>query len=268
MSEQGIAEAIEASVPVAGADESASESIVTAAVENEAGQEPVVEATETPKTFTQEELDEIVAKRLARSQRKWEREQQARPQQQAAPAVAATDLRLDQFESPEAYADALADQRVDARIQQQESQRKQFESQSAHLDREEAAREKYDDYVQVAHSQLVPITESMAETIRASDIGPDLAYYLGQNLKEAHRIAKLTPLLQAKEIGRLEAKLAADPVPTRKSSSAPAPITPVSARAGVNVVDTTDPRSVKSMSASEWITAERARQVRKAQAGR
>ena len=108
----------------------------------------------------------------------------------------------------------------------------------------------------------------MAETIRASDIGPEIAYHLGSNPKEAERIARLSPYLQAKEIGRIEAKLA-DAPPVKKTSSAPAPIRPVTARASTSgVTDTTDPRSTQSMSTSEWIEAERKRQMAKWQAQR
>ncbi len=106
----------------------------------------------------------------------------------------------------------------------------------------------------------------MAQTIQASDVGPDVAYYLGTNVREAERIARLSPFLQAKEIGKIEAKLADNPL-VRKSTSAPAPITPVTARTSGNpAYDTTDPRSVKTMSTSEWIEAERQRQIRKLQA--
>ena len=64
----------------------------------------------------------------------------------------------------------------------------------------------------------------------------------------------------------IEAKLAASP-PVKPTTSAPAPITPVTARTSGNPsYDTTDPRSTKTMSTSEWIEAERARQLRKMQA--
>jgi hypothetical protein len=106
----------------------------------------------------------------------------------------------------------------------------------------------------------------MAQTIKASDAGPDVAYYLGTNPKEADRISRLTPFLQVKELGKLEAKLADNP-PVKRTSSAPAPISPVTARTtGSPAFDTTDPRSIKSMSTSEWIEAERARQIKKMQA--
>ena len=108
----------------------------------------------------------------------------------------------------------------------------------------------------------------MAQTIQASDAGPDVAYYLGANPKEADRISRLQPILQAKEIGKLEAKLAANP-PVKKTSSAPEPFAPVTARTvGSPTYDTTDPRSVKTMTTSEWIAADRARQMKKMEAQR
>jgi hypothetical protein len=136
----------------------------------------------------------------------------------------------------------------------------------AYQDREEQAREKYEDFEQVALNPKLPITNVMAETIRASDMGPDVAYYLGANPKEAERISRLSPILQAKEIGKIEVKVASEP-PVKKTTSAPAPLRPVSARASTTgVIDTTDPRSIKSLSTSEWIEAERQRQIRKLQA--
>jgi hypothetical protein len=133
----------------------------------------------------------------------------------------------------------------------------------AYHDREEDARAKYEDFEQVAYNPKLPITTVMAETIQLSDVGPDLAYYLGSNPREAERISRLTPYSQAKEIGRLEAKIASEPI-LRKTTSAPPPIAPISGRgSGASSYDTTDPRSIKNMSTSEWIEAERARQTKK-----
>ena len=142
-------------------------------------------------------------------------------------------------------------------------ERQQAEVLESYHEREEKARDKYEDFEQVAYNPRLPITQVMAETIQASDIGPEMAYYLGSNPKEADRIARLSPFLQAKEIGKIEAKLAENP-PVKKSSSAPTPISPVTPRGGnARVLDTTDPRSIKEMSTSEWIEAERQRQIRK-----
>jgi hypothetical protein len=217
------------------------------------------------KKFTQAEIDAMISKRLAREQRKWEREQQAK---QAQPKVPAEIPPADQFESPEAYAEVLAERRAQELIAQREAAKQQAEIMEAYHDREEEVRTKYDDFDQVAYNPQLRITDVMAETIRASDIGPELAYHLGQNPKEADRIARLAPFLQAKEIGKIEARLA-DAPPVKKASSAPEPIRPVRARvSNTGIVDTTDPRSTKSMSDSEWIEAERRRQIAKMQAQR
>jgi len=222
-----------------------------------------VEPAEAPKTFSQEELDAAIGKRLAREQRKWEREQaqRAQPQMPISAPVAP-----EQFESTDAYVEALASQKAEQLLAQREQNKQQAELLESYHDKEEKAREKYDDFEQVAYNPNLPITDVMAQSIQASDIGPEVAYHLGANPKEAERIARLSPILQAKEIGKLEAKLAADP-PVKKTSNAPTPISPITARStGSPAYDTTDPRSIKTMSTSDWIEAERMRQIKKQEA--
>jgi hypothetical protein len=238
--------------------------------------EPVAEETLAPendqpneqqtKTFTQEELDAIVGKRLAREQRKWEREQSRKAQTAPAPAELPPP---EQFDSVDAYADALATRKAEELLAKRELERQKMDLLEAYHDREEEARGKYDDFEQVAYNPKLPISNAMAETIQASDIGPDIAYYLGSNPKEAARIASLnSPILQAKEIGRIEAKIASEPV-FKKTTSAPPPIAPISGRgSGSPSYDTTDPRAIKNMSTSEWIEADRQRQMKKWEAQR
>jgi hypothetical protein len=217
------------------------------------------------KTFTQEELDAAIGKRLAREQRKWEREQAAR---QAVPVAPKEVPSIDNFESPDAYAEALALRKAEELLAQRDRQKEQAEIVEAYGEREEKARDKYDDFEDVVYNPKLRITDVMAETIQHSDIGPDLAYWLGTNPKEADRISRLSPLMQAREIGKIEVKLADNP-PVKKTTSAPTPISPVTARSsGSPSHDTTDPRSIKTMSTSEWIEAERNRQIRKHEAQR
>lgn len=222
---------------------------------------------EAPKTFTQEELDAIVGKRLAREQRKWEREQAQKLKAQP-PAPPPEPLKPDNFADAQAYAEAIAERKAAELLAQREAEAERQATLEAYQDREEEARTKYDDFEQVAYNPKLPITETMAQTIQASEIGPDVIYHLGSNPKEAERIARLSPLLQAREIGKIEARLASSP-PAKKTSTAPAPIAPVTARASTApAYDTTDPRSLKTMSTSEWIEAERLRQIKKYEAQR
>lgn len=228
--------------------------------------EPVVEVSApevpeaAPKSFSQEELDAAIGKRLAREQRKWERERAVQP---VAPQVPVTP---EQFASNEDYVEALAEQRAEQKLAEREQRKQQTEILNAYHDKEEEVRAKYDYFEQVAYNPNLPITTVMAQSIQASDIGPEVAYHLGANPKEADRISRLSPIMQAKEIGKIEAQLAANP-PIKKTSNAPSPITPVTARTtGSPSYDTTDPRSIKTMSTSEWIEAERLRQMKKQEA--
>ena len=252
------------------AEAPAPEQEATAAPEPEVNSPEVsTEQTEqqAEKTYTQAEIDAMIGKRLAREQRKWERDQ-AQKQAETQVLRAAPTASADQFESPEAYADAVAYQKAEELIAKREAAKQQSQILESYQEREESARDKYDDFDQVAYNPKLPITNVMAETIQSSDIGPELAYYLGTNPKDAERISRMTPLAQAKEIGKIEAKLSDNP-PVKKTSNAPAPISPVTARStGSPSHDTTDPRSIKSMSTSQWIEAERARQIKKYEAQR
>lgn len=246
------------------AEVTAPEQIETASTESVETPAPEsVEEEQKAKTFTQEELDAAIGKRLAREQRKWEREQAQRSAEMQAPRTQAN-LNADQFETPEAYAEALAEQKVHELMARRDQQKQYSEVVEIYHEKEEEARNKYDDFERVAYNPALKITDVMAQAIQSSDIGPDVAYFLGQNPKDAERISRLVPLLQAKEIGRIEAKLAAEPPKPTKTSSAPAPIAPVSARGGSSqAYDTTDPRAVKTLSTSEWIAAENKREREK-----
>jgi len=227
--------------------------------------EATPEEQQHTKSFSQEELDAIVSKRLAREQRKWEREQAQRlAEQQARQQPVAPLPAPDDFESAQQYAEALAEQKARDLLAQREAAAQQAAILESYKDREEEARDRYEDFEQVAYNPNLPVTDVMAQAIQASDIGPEVIYYLGSNPKEAGRISKLSPVLQAKEIGKIEVNLTTNP-PVKKTSTAPAPLAPVTATRSNSGprYDTTDPRSLKSMSTSDWIEAERQRQIKK-----
>ena len=78
---------------------------------------------------------------------------------------------------------------------------------------------------QVARDTSVPVSQAMAEVIIGLDAGPDVLYHLGKHRDQAARIAQLSPVQAAVEIGRIEAGLAR-PKPIT-STNAPEPIKPV-----------------------------------------
>lgn len=196
------------------------------------------------RVFTQKELDAIVSKEKARERRKAERDFQQRS------STARTDIpSSDGFESAKDYENAIRVERERERI---ESSFQKFK------EKEDEAIEKYDDYEQVVYSNL-QVTAAMQDAILKSPVGPDVAYYLAKNPKEAARITRLPdPMDQIAEIVRLENRQHFN----NKISSAPDPIKPVKAKGSVSY-DVSDPRSLENMSTSEWIQKRREAMYRK-----
>lgn len=230
------------------------EAVVTAP-ESESTAAPDAVITQTPeeqepRTFTQEELDKIVAKEKAKERRKVERDlREELAQQRQAPIEAP---QPNQFTSAEDYVEALSDYKTEQKLAEREAQQQRKQVESGYEDRADEARAKYADYDEVAHGSHVRITPEMAEVIKASEVGPEVAYHLGKNPDEAARIARLSPLVQAREIGKIEATLVPNAPVVKKSSSAPEPIRPLGSRSTVPTVSTSDPRSTK-LSDSDWI---------------
>lgn len=118
-----------------------------------------------------------------------------------------------------------------AETQQQRRQHDaQAQFQRATAEKVSAGQAKYQDFDAVINDGLAPfLTPHLHTALIDSDIGEDVAYFLGKNPLEAERIAKLHPVAAAREIGRLEAKL----LQTTETavSAAPDPITPIGNRA-------------------------------------
>ncbi len=92
----------------------------------------------------------------------------------------------------------------------------------------------YDDFEEVAiENPELNITPQMAHVITGSDIGHEIAYYLGSNTAEADSIARMQPLDQAAAVAKLENKLASKPA--KKISNAAAPIKPVGAKGSTTI---------------------------------
>ena len=100
-------------------------------------------------------------------------------------------------------------------------------------ERAEKAVERYPDFeekvVAGATKGTWKASPVMALAMKTSDVGPDVAYHLATNPSESERIAKLSPLEQAREMGRLEGrfehqeKQKAEPEPKTISAAPPPP---------------------------------------------
>lgn len=211
-----------------------------------------VEAPAKPAKGVQKRIDELVRQR-EEERREKERLlallEQTLPKpkpEQSSPADGKP--TPDQFEDYESYLEALVDwkaeQKVAASEQLRERQSREQQRVMAFQEQASKAREQFPDFDAVVFNPALPISEPMQAVILDSDQGAALAYYLGQHPADAARIAKLPPLAAARELGRIEAMLAAPQ--TRKVTNAPDPITPVGLRE-------TASRDPSKMSLEEWM---------------
>ena len=118
-------------------------------------------------------------------------------------------------------------------------------------------REKYEDFDEVIESYDGPITPAMSEALLTSEVGADLAYWLGKNPEKAAEIAKLSPIATARELGKIEARIAEQKSAAPKAAPttrAPKPPTPVSKPSGSSAVDVNDP----NVPYEDWLKARNA----------
>lgn len=216
-------------VPVETPEETTPPTDATAAPESET-KEP---EAKPEKTFTQKELDEILTRRLAKEQRKIERyaraeaerdqlrEQLNRQSQPQSPSPSG-EPKPEQFKTYEEYIDKLTEYKVERKLagiaeksEQTRREQAQQEYESRVRDSLTKTADKYDDFEEVVTNPSLPITHVMRDALGESEIGGEIAYYLGRNPKEAAEIAKLSNVAQVKAIDRLEAKLKAPPQVTK-----------------------------------------------------
>jgi hypothetical protein len=187
----------------------------------------------------QKRLDELTRlRRDAERDREYWREialrsgqqQPTQPAQPAQPSLSPPQQK--DFQTYEEYIDARADWKARTTIAaaQEAHKRQSYQLQQEAFQADlvsrrnqalETARTKYPDYHDVIDSSDAPITPAMDMAMVESGMAGDVAYFFGKNSQEAHRIAQLTTAAQMLEIGRIVAKLSAQPAP--RTTNAPDP---------------------------------------------
>lgn len=203
--------------------------------ESQTDGEAVEKEVPAEKTFTQKELDEILQKRLAKSEARAERRAaaayrealQAVTQKQPATPQTSSEPTRDQFASDAEWIDAKVEHKLQQREQakQAESQREAQQRITRETDALYAKAEKVPGFDREAFDEL-PLTRSIASAVLESDVGPQLMAYMSANPDEVERISKLSDTRQAVELGKLEARLQNAP----KTTKAAPPITPIGSR--------------------------------------
>lgn len=190
---------------------------------------------EPKKTFTQEEVDALVQKRLLKEERKVARRVEQQFRAQAQQAAAQREPNPSEFNNDEAYLRAqiehLAEKRAAEKLSERERAIEVERRNESFIEKAEKASERYADFQEVVSNPSLSINSDMAEFIADSENGADVAYYLGKNPMKATQIAQMSPMKAAMELTRLEAQLSAKPAV--KTSKAPEPISPIGTRGSV-----------------------------------
>ena len=150
----------------------------------------------------------------------------------------------DSFETHVEYVEALTDWKIEQREKTatEKAQKTQLETEQqtllkSHSERVKAFAEKTADFDDVLETvDDIQVSPTVREIIVSSDNGPELMFELAKNRAEYERINKLPPLAAARELGKIESKLAASSSEAnpkqeiKKQTKAPPPLTPVSSK--------------------------------------
>ncbi len=155
--------------------------------------------------------------------------------------------REELFETYEEYEDALVDWKLDqreAKAKERAIQERQEAESRAKMSKVDVAlakgAEAHEDFEDVVRNPALKFTQGMVEAVVESEHAHDIMYYLGKNPAESERIAGLSILAAAREIGRIEAKFEKGnetgsdqkEAEQKRKTNAPEPIKPVKGGSG------------------------------------
>lgn len=223
------------------------------------------------RTFSQKELDEIVQKRIAKEQRKYEKltahyEAELAKASNAELKEQDKPIRREDFDDYEAYLEAKMQKSVELKLKEAEKERRANSAKFTAEQRQKefnsklesvltSGRSKYSDFQEVVSGATdVPVSPTVAEAIVEADNGADIMYYLSKNPEVAEKLSEMSATLAAIEIGKLAVSLEAEAKP-KKASSAPAPITPSTGRTPSNSTLPNDKDDIEA-----WMRKERERE--------
>lgn len=263
---QGIAPAVAAPIPTPAAVPDGTQPGAGGATSAPA----VTDPNAAPRTDgVQKRIDELTRQRYdaERERDYWRTQVQTSRQPEPTPATPQQPKTLADFEYDEAkfqaYLFETASSRAVSAVEKKFREQQEHETKQRRVNefraREAKFAETVPDYRDVAHG-AVSITTEMAEVIAESEDGPALAYYLGKNPQIADHIAQLSPYSAARELGRIEAKLAAEREKAKTAtpvvSQAPEPPPKIEA---TEPAVTKDPEDMTDAEFSKWFRKRRKR---------
>lgn len=185
-----------------------------------------------PKNATQARIDELTRQKheQAREAAYWRGLAEQRAAKETAPVERPQGKpSADQFEDHSEYVEALTDWKVKQALAERDAQTQETARAMTWEERKSAAKVEIPDFEEVVTGSTAPMSTAMAEAIKESDMGPKVLYHLAQHPEEAARLANLSPVSAAREIGKIEATLSAAKVaaPAPRVTAAPKPAAPI-----------------------------------------
>lgn len=213
---------------------------------------------ETPRVFSQAEVDALIQKRLAKEQRRAEAriaDAVAKATREAKPPPQRSDFASDDEHQQAQFqhailkeAERIAEQKV------AETQRKTAHESAvqAFWDKADEVSDRFPDFHSVVRDPTLPLRDHVFDFVMEAENGPEVAYWLAKNRSEADRIAAMSPVKAVLRLAQVQAELAAKPKQT--ISNAPAPMKPIGRG---RTSDSDLPQD--SDDAETWVRKERAR---------
>jgi hypothetical protein len=209
----------------------------------------VSEPAEDPNSGVQRRINKLTAEKHEARRQAGAYRAELEALRNARPTAPAKAPRLEDFDYDEqAFTEARIAYQLDQKLTE-------FEARNDRARREEAQREQRDrlvqgyeeklaefrrtapDFAEVVGGVAAVLPPALEEAILASDEGPALAYYLGNHLDVAERLAGMSPYQAAMQLGKIEASL--PNVSVKQASKAPEPIKKAGNGGGAKPVDLT-----------------------------
>jgi len=206
--------------------------------------EPEQQPQQTEESAPEEETESTPAKRPGAKERKieWQAREiellkaqlaalQPKPPeaQPAKPPVPPGKPKLEDFETLEAYQEALTDWKLDQREAAKAVQSAEAQLQTAWSSSEKTARAAHADYDEIVQSVRAPEGPGVPAARQAmleDGAGAEILYHLATHPDELKRIAALPPIAAVMAIGKLSAALAPSPAGNGKPKAAALPKPP------------------------------------------
>lgn len=145
-------------------------------------------------------------------------------------------------------------QLVDRRIAERDAERQAKSQIESFANRAVEVRAKHEDWDDVISGIDIPSNSPLGQAILSSDHGPELMYQLGSDPAELARLSSLSPFAAARELGKMEAKIAATTATTKTVTKRP-PVPPSSTKGAPSAAT----RDISTLPLAEYKAAQRKR---------